>query len=323
MNKLKSKAIKFLIEKQEKNGNISEIKENEQLFKIAMFLAKNNKLEETKRTLKYTLKYQTRKGYFEFKKLNENVNPICFLKAVTIYLFKNNEKKEMKEFIKAIKRSLNYIENNFDETYLLVYEKDEKGNKIFKAKDNAILLSILDWISQLLNEHDFHKEADLFFMLKGKIELGFHRYFWQTKSKVLVKEFIPKKRTYSITNITESLIILENYNFDHVHYKKILKQSKSELNKETNIIKTLLTLIAMKKNKDKTWEIKFNKIKNNLNYFPTQIISSNKYGYDIEKSLFFFIAISVNKELKKEKIVLVEINNIQTALLILKLLEDE
>lgn len=315
MKNLKSKALKILVDKQ-LNGDLNNsLPQN--LFKTAISFTNNELFENSIKTLNFALKYQNRKGLFEFNQTN--MSPICFLSIVCVLAEKQGNYNGIKQFIKPIRRSIEYLEKHFCETYLLIYSTDMQS---FIAKENAQLLSILDDLSQTLAMNEYHKESDFFFMLKGKMELGFSRYFWQ-KDKI-ISMFNSSKLVYSIATDIEALEILGKYCVNTKYYKELLDKLKKEVFKNFQISQSLTILKEMKESKDKTWEKEFEKNKTNLGFFPELIIPEKEFieMKNIQKSLLFKPNKDI-KELKKEKKVLININSLEIANQILDLINEK
>lgn len=323
--KMYNKTLDFLKQKLQKNGEIEGIERYEDIFLTINSFSENNDLDDARKVIDYVIDKQNRKGIFEFNEfLNEekNINPVYFLNSINKYLHNFKQKNQIKRYIKYIRRSIDFLENNFDEDYLLLFDLDFRDRKIFFTKQNAIFLSFADELAQILNEFDYNKDADKIFLLKSKIELGFIRYFYYKKESVLIKSFIPKIEKIEQLNNLELIDILNIYNFDENLYNKFISILNKEIINQTNTNKILFSLIDMKKNKNKDFKKYFEKFDKYLLEFPKLIVLTKNISFfeEIKKSLFSNY-ISKNIEIKKYKITLIDIGNISVANLLLKLLK--
>lgn len=125
---------------------------------------------------------QKSQGHIEYRE--EYFLPLYLLYAFSSFCYIQNC-KNIKKYRKQIRKSILCLQNHLDSTYLLF----KNINKEFILEDHCYFLSVCSRLTDLLNEVGMHKEADTLFMIKGKIELGFKRYFVQ--SPYLVSYFSP------------------------------------------------------------------------------------------------------------------------------------
>lgn len=275
MKALKTQTLKFLKTNQENNGNINQTQQTKNnhktispktFFQTINSFSNSNLLEEAKKSINYITKYQNKDGTFTIN--HKTTNPIYFLETIYTYLSQTEHKSsntdcqtEVKNYIKYIKKAIEYIENSFDKIYLLIHDTLTQNTtpqtKIFKAKQNAILLSFIESLCEILNKYEYNKEADYLFMLKGKLELGFNRYIWNRTNSILIKQF-DENSNFKIASPQETLEILQYYKHYNIrqteqteedYYKNQLNICTKNLNKETNYKKILTTLIALKTEK--------------------------------------------------------------------------
>lgn len=314
MNKIKKKAIRLI---QEKELHIENFNDYIIFSNTIYSLSKNNLLKNAKEKINKILKNQNRDGEFEFEFFTST--PIFFLKGITKYLEKNNEKKEIKEYLKSIRKSINYIEKNFDDYYLLISSLDYIRKKEFFAKENAVFLEICDSLSELLNKFDFNEEADRIFMIKGKLELGFLRYMYNNETKKLLKKFNTKGEFEFATNI-EILEILNFYDPNKEYSNLIFKNEIKKINKKVSVKEIIYLLEDLKLRDKKRYNEKIKFFEKYLEKFPLKIIDEKTFDekYKISKSLNKEFKIEFEK-IKKERKILENINSIDIANLILKL----
>lgn len=304
IKKLKDKALKLINDNDEIN------------YDCIISLSKNEKFEEAKKILNELIKK-------DFKE-------IYFLESITTYYsvltkkkdglgYNNQHKKEVKRYIKFVKKALELIEKQFDEKHLLYYNYED-NEKIYYTLENVVLLSILDELSQILNHFGYNKEADKFFMIKGKIELGIHRYLFYSKENIILKSFF-ENGEYEIASNKERLEMLSYYIIEDKIFKNEIENiKKSKIGKEDNY-EILYGLKCIRKIDQKLFNLELKKITKHMEYFPTQILKKSTYDKKIN------ISKSINKEyeenifeIKKENKVLVDINSLEIANLILKIL---
>lgn len=282
----------------------------------SLIISKEDKL--AKKKLDQVLKFQTRNG--DFNSDNKSISPIYFLKTILIYFKIKNEKKEVKEYLKYIQKSIEYIENNFDNTYLLISSKN-KDKKEFLTFDNALLLSICDELSEILNKFDFNFEADKLFMLKGKMELGFIRYCYNLETKQLLLKFDENGNFEIAKDDIRNKIIL-TYSPNEYELKKEIKYIKEDLSifKFRNISRYLINLSELKRIDLKKYELEINKNYKILIEFPKNILSLEEFKIKntISKSINKEFNLEF-KEIKNKKIVIENLNCLNTINLVLKL----
>ncbi len=134
------------------------------------------------------------------------------------------------------------------------------------------------------------KFSDKLTNLKGKIELGYNRYFNQKKN--LVKVFKSNNEFQIYTQ--------EDF--------------------QTNFNLILRNLIDLKETKNKKFNSEFKKFEKYFEHFPKGIYTNkNKYILEIEKSLYHNLEFET-LDFKKQKTILKDLNNPLTAVLILDLI---
>lgn len=327
---LTEKALEFILNNQKTNGNFNKIKSYEDLFECIETLSKNNFLKEAKKSLSFCIKHQTSQGNFEFQKIISPfahdlgiISPVFFLKAITEYLSKINCEETTKNYSKEIKKAINYLEKTFCDTYILLYHENQFKVKTFSAYENSCLLNFADTLTELLNRDELITEADKLFMIKGKIELGFQRYFYFKKENILISEFQPQTHIAKNAKKYTTLKILNNIRIEKTFTEKKLKEYESSLNIETNTENILLTLNLLKKN-SKKYISKLKEIEKYLYYYPELILNLNKTNFsdEIEKRLFKDFKKNI-KEFNKEKTKLIGIDELRIAILISNLMFKE
>lgn len=325
MESLKDKAILMLIENCTKQGEIVNIGSYNDYFETVSSFVLYDKLDEAKKILDYICKFQTKKGDFQFKRLIKEGNfddgrksPILFLKVLNDYFKKANNKKEVMRYSSEIKKSLNYLEEHFDKIYILFYSFDKNGLKEFSAKTNMLFLSFAAEFSDLLNEHNLNKDGDIVHLFKTKIELGVQRYFYIKEEKIVISTFKPEIKKYKVINTKNVFYIVLNYNLEEPIERKILENLKLSLKSENDMEIILKTLLFMKQKKDKNFIKSYMKYKQYLEFFPKKILLKKNFNLKVKNSLFMDFKVEV-KEFEKEKIILVDLNQIKIANLVLKL----
>jgi len=311
-NTLLDKTLELLINSQDRSGRVVGVDTFETYFTI-ISLSKNRLFDEAKKTLSYITKNV------------QGVDNIYFLEAINYYIsnlshnedlsYDNRYKKDVKSYIKLIKKALSYVESHFDEKHLLFYE-NKNSIKRYDAKQNAILLSFLDELTQILNHFGFNREADKLFMLKGKLDLGFSRYLFFKKDKIVLKEFY-ESGEYSIVNELELNEIFKYHVIDEIYFKEYFNGIKKDLEKENNIenMENYLNILSNLQKLDS--KIVLSEIKKNKKYlekFPKTVISKKEFETQnmISKSINFEFEIEMF-EIKAENRYLVEINSIEIA----------
>ncbi len=316
LSMLKKKALNSLLE-QTNQLNLVPTKDN---FRVVASLAKNENLDVALNILNKLLKYQTKYGDFEYKKENttENISPVYFLGTITQILLNNKDNKKIfKKYIKPIKKALIYLEKHIDEVHLLIY-KTKNGKKKFEVRENTVLISLIDGLSDILNQYGYHKQADSFFMMKGKVELGFNRYFWKQDMKILISSF-DEEGDFKKANDNIILEIISKYPFDNEFAKEFITKTKPKIQEETKTINILNYLQLLNESKNKEFEKEFVKYLTILEPFPQKVLLKKQYDefFKISKSLNSKFTID-KIELKKENKMLVNINSIK---IIIKILE--
>ncbi|MDA3855805.1 MAG: hypothetical protein PF569_06080, partial [Candidatus Woesearchaeota archaeon] len=212
------------------------------------------------------------------------------------------------------KKSIKKIEINFNDTYLLI-AKDSNLNE-FVTQENIQVLSILDELTQILNHFEYNKEADILFMLKGKIELGVQRYLYYSKEEVLLKRFT-KKGDFEKLDKFEQLNIFNTFLFDAKEYKKLINKLGGKMPSQ-NIMKNILNCLAgLKTIDEKKYDLELKKYIIYLNEFPEKILSKKEFEElkRIEESL------SPEKNLnfiKKNEKYLLDLNSVEIANIIIQ-----
>jgi len=207
------------------------------------------------------------------------------------------------------------LTNHFDESFLL-FKNDSNTITTFLAIDNSYFLNIADELITLLNSINYTKEADNFFMLKSKIELGFERYFYHKNENMLIKKFDIDGK-YEIANLHDLLIILNNYNPDTNLIKTIPKKQIKE-----DYSNYLLYLNLLKKTDNKKFKEEFSKNKKEITSLPQTILTSKEFETykNLSKSIKSDITIS-NKKINNK--ILTNLNTIIIINLTLNLTKNE
>lgn len=290
---------------------------HEEVCNSIISFSQNNLFVEAKKLLLREINFLDKKGIIN------NQTPFLLLKAISKYLYNlsiSNEynqslNEEVKGIIKQIKIILNYLEKNYDEHFLLI----KNQNKFF-AIENALFLNSADELSTILNHSNYIKEADRFFMLKSKVELGFSRYLFNQKNKVLIEEFnVDGEIKFPIQ--TNFLIILNNYVPDEVLFKDF--DMRKKVWDVYNELEERLLYLKLLKTKNKTKFVKeYKKLKNYLINFPEYLWKEDffKQYEDITNSINKHKVIESKKINKNE--ILVNLNSIKTINLIIQLLKD-
>jgi hypothetical protein len=216
-----------------------------------------------------------------------NFKDINYIIYLTSYL--TNSKDDILDYQKHVKKSIKFLEKNFDETYLLLFSL-ENGIKVFKESENSNYLFFIDYLITLLNQNDFIKFSDKLTDLKGKIELGYNRYFNQNKEKV---------KQFTLGNNFE---IYNNLNTP-IDFRLIIRN-----------------LIELKETKNKSFNKELKKYDKYFEFFPKDIYNNKtRYILEIEKSLYHNSEIKT-LELKKQKVLFNDLNYPDIAFLILDLI---
>ena len=182
VKKNKKKAEELLLSNLGKNSSIIGAKDYTDYFETINSFLYLGKIDEAERLLKKVLEFWKKEGYFYFDEEDsrvkgKKVSAIYFLENFALLCEKVDDNKILKKYIKNVKRCFETIENQFDEIYLLYYHLDYEERKIFEAYENAVLSYVGEVLFDKLNEIGENDFADRIFMLKGKLDLGFQRYF--------------------------------------------------------------------------------------------------------------------------------------------------
>lgn len=325
MENLKDRAILILNQNLQKTGELLNVTSYADYFNTINSFLFLDKLDDARKIIDYVTKYQTKRGDFQFKQLiledsvhNGKIYPIIYLKALTNYFKKSQNKKEISRYIKEIKKALIYLDEHFDRVYILFYKHDRNRLKVFSAYENTLFLSFAGELSDLLNEYNFNKEADMLYMMKTKIELGVMRYFFNNEQKVIIEWFKPEIFKYKIASSKNLIEILLNYDFNcSVLDKEVIKQIKVNLKSEINLDNILFYLFYLKLKEDKEFEKLYKKYEIYIDYFPEKIYDEKDYNIVLKKSLFLNFQENV-KRLDKEKKVLVNLEKVKIANLVLR-----
>lgn len=217
---------------------------------------------------------------------------LSFLYSTTLYL--KSKPDEFKKHIKYIKKALKETEKEFDDTYLLLFEKKD-SKKVFTFIKNSMFLRFADDLIYILSNNEFTKESDKLMQIKSKIEIGFERYF--KHGKITVHEF-------------------SDYEFRH----SFNEEDKLEI----SMIVKLINILIMKEEKKKNFKKKFDELKPYLEDFPKEIYTKDTiHVLEIYKSLFSSKNLEI-KNLKKNNevvVVLKDLNNIDCVNLTYQILE--
>ncbi len=323
--KLQESSLKFILGRITKDGSIGNIKTYEELFDSVISLSKLKKLGEAKIILNYIRQFQQKEDNFILPKIKDETffiegfsddgiyNPVFYLKSLLFYLKQTNDKKEVKLFLKSIQKALIYIKNHFCNDYLLMFDLFE-GKKVFKAKENAILISVCDY-TDFLNFHGFIKEADSLFMINERLTLGFERYFWNKKYD-LVYDF-DELGNFNIISQFEILDLLLEYDFNSDFIKKFMEK-ENKLFQTSCDLRYRLKYLMLKQKLKLPFEKELKSLSRYLKNFGENLVDKKYFDMDLEisKSLNSIYEEEV-VELKKEKKVLRNLNSIEIANLIL------
>jgi len=221
---------------------------------------------------------------------NLNYDNDNFLYIISTYLKSLEYTEPILELIPIIKKAITHLENQFDEIFLLV--KSTEFEYMFLESNNKNLLNSLEYLIEILNKHNFIKEADKLVQIKTKLNLGYDRYFIQKNSKLIVEWFSPVEFSFEI-------------------YKEI------DFNLETELIIILDDILKNKKFK------KFNKIKKYLKDYPEKIYQNKSLELvNIQKSLFFDTTFEYN-EFEDGKIKTSDFNSLYIAIKILEIINQQ
>ncbi len=321
--------ISFLKEKQKTTGNIEGLKSYDELFSAISAYIMTGNLSNAKLSIEYCFEHMQNDGSMKFKPIISSFghdigewSPIDFLKVVCEYLSKTQNKSDVSNSIKYIRKSIKYIERYFDDVYLLFYREDIHLIKTFHTIDNAKIINFADTLVEILNKYKYIKEADKLFKIKGKIELGFARYLYFYKQKVLLSSFQPS--TMILHHAKKSYVaeILMYYSFDIKFEEEFLSKYEKIIIKNINTWEIMILLIILKRKSEKKANNFFDDIAKYLKYYPEVIIKDNDKRLDlsIEKSIFPNFKDNV-KSISNDKTILIGIENIKTASLIIMFLQ--
>lgn len=315
---LGKKAAELIHVNIEKSGKIKNIKMPKEIFKTIDSLTILNNIESTEKSLKYYLQFQEKNGCFNIEKISK-INPLLFLNSVSKIIEK---KANLKSYIKPIKKSIEYLEKNFDEEYLLLYRKEKDNTKKFTAEDNFLFMSFCDTLTEIFNTFDYNKYADKIFMLRSRIELGVQRYIFQKNNEVIIKCFNPQKQEYRLCNEFEYIEFSNIYACDTSAFRKSVNKSKKKLPNIINVNEITIILLGLKNTDKKVFNREIKTYEKYFSQFPEKIIKldKEKIEFEIEKSLFKDFKEDI-KYIKKEKVTLINLNNIGSANNILQVLK--
>ncbi|NQZ85591.1 MAG: hypothetical protein HRU03_07775 [Nanoarchaeales archaeon] len=150
-----------------------------------------------------------------------------YIYFICTYFKSLDESVDINSYIKSIRKSITYLEKQFNDIFLLIGSDDDKS--IFVEKENRNLFNCLNYLVELLGENEFITEADRLNQLKTKISLGYDRYFVQENS--LVSHFDCETLDFEIYSEFNSnceinvLRILDNY-LDKSNFKEFKTFSK-------------------------------------------------------------------------------------------------
>lgn len=308
MKTLKAKALLEL--------NSIEINTYEDICDSIVSLSQNNLFIEAKKLLLSQTALLNKQGlvnddslFLLFKSMSK------YLYYLSISSLNHSLKDEVKGLIKQIRIILKYLETNYDEHFLLIKNQD-----IFLAIENALFLNSVDDISTVLNHSNFIKEADRFFILKSKVELGFNRYLFNQKNKILLAEF-SREGNFKFLGVKSKLQILNEYFSDEILFKNL--ETENIILNSSEFEEKLLYLKLLKTRNKLKFQKEFNKLKKFLRDFP-EFIWDVDY-FNIYENLVK--SINKDKEIQCKKVeknkLLVNYNHIKTINLIIQLLKNE
>jgi hypothetical protein len=228
-------------------------------------------------------------NFVETNILSLNYKDNNYLYFISTYLSSLDDKSNIKDFMRDIKRSISYLEGLFDEVFLLVSSDFDK--KLFVETENKNLINCLEFLVNLLGENDFISEADRLNKIKTKISLGYDRYFIQGDK--LVVWFSSNDLEFDV-------------------------YSKIDLDSEVSVLRILDNYLDLKK------ILEFNKFTKYLEKFPSNIYRNlNLNLIDIRKSLFFDENFEM-EEFSKGKIKVCDFESFEVAIKCLEIfnLED-
>ena len=318
MKDLNEKALEFIVQDIEDSGKLSSATHYSDYFEVITALVEIGNLEYAKKLLLYLSRFQTWRGVFEFEQLQEDngkYNAIMYLNLLSKYLIKSNSLDEVKFFKKNLKKSITSLRDYFDEDYLLFYRIGWNQRKEFHFKENLYFLSLALEFSDFLNHHDFNQLADELFMIKGKVELGFERYFFQ--EDIVIQYFVPEEKYYLGYLDFEIRRFYTDYAFSTKFTDSVISKKLTETDFDEHFFNRLYTYLFFKKTNQEYKKY----IKKDLKFLmelPTSLVPK-KYLGSIEKSLFHEEPTIVKMSNKKYN-VLIKGFRLKVAALILRLL---
>ncbi len=320
MKELKEIALNFILENIDHSGKLTTATHYSDYYEVLSALIEIGDLENSKKILIYLSKFQTWRGVFEFEKLvedNGKYNSILFLNLLSKYLIKSNNVDEFKFFKKVLKKSINSLRDYFDEDYLLFFRRGWNLRKEFHFKENLYFLSLSSGFSDFLNQYDFNDLADELFMLKGKIELGFERYFFQ--DEVLIQYFVPEEEYFQGYLDFEVRRHYVEYPFLNNSTQKIISSEIKESDFELHFFYRLYHYLFLKKTNGE-YKKYLKKDMKFLVEIPTTLVPKDYIG-KIEKSLFHKDVNIIKTSNKKYNLLVRDIYRLKIAALILRLID--
>ena len=318
MKDLQKKSLNFILENLQE-GKLDKTFEYEDYFDVINALLKVERFSEAREILLYLSKFQKWSGNFEFEPLQDDLgkyNSLFYLNSLGKYLLKINDLGELKFFKRILKKCISSLRDYFDEDYLLFFRLDSRNRKVFFLKDNIYFLSICSEFSDFLNHHDFTKLADELFMLKGKVELGFERYFFQ--KDIVIQYFFPEKEEFLGLHEYQIRELYNEFSFKHSISDKILKKEKKEKEFPEHFLPRLQYYLYLKKS-NKEYKKYLKKDLKFLLEIPTTFVPNDFTG-EMEKSLFHKDVTIIKTKGKSDNLLIKDIFRLRVASLILQLL---
>jgi hypothetical protein len=276
MNKLKDKALDILKNNKDNLNLISEI--GIDYYCNMLTILAENKID-VENELKQIVKEISRNGELIINKKIYSSIPILNVIVKVI----EKDAKKVKNYINEIRKIIQFINNQFDDVYLLIKNNKFDNETLYIFDENMSFVSTIDELSQILNLEDYHKESDQLVILKSKIDLGIQRYFFNKKYKIWLHCF-DSNYYYSICDTLDLFKLKFLYGLD----KTFTKEEIDKVKKEFKCYRFGDSLIIAKKflesHKVKNIDKDFIKL---LEVFPREIVEKNDYimEKDIEKSL--------------------------------------
>lgn len=192
-------------------------------------------------------------NFIESELSSLNIKDNNYLYFISTYLNGLEDTLMINDLIKDIRKSISYLEGQFDEVFLLV--GSDLDNTLFVEKENKNLINCLEFLVNLLGENEFIDEADKLNQIKTKLSLGYDRYFVQGDN--LVNWFSSKDLDFEI-------------------YDKL------DISNQVSVLRILNDYLETSNIEE------FKKFSKYLDNFPNKIYrNSNLDLLDIQKSLFF------------------------------------